>query len=86
MQEGGGQHQKETPPAGSKLLTWSELAKRVEEAKRGGEVTGVITDLTVGPDGCGGQDIYVGQGGASQEEALTYCGRQGSPDGIPEGL
>ena len=25
----------------------------------GGEVTRVITNLTVGPDGCGGQAIYV---------------------------
>ena len=46
-------------------------------AGRGGEVTGVITNLTVGPDGCGGWAIYISREGASQEEAPTYCGRQG---------
>ena len=51
---------------------------------RGGEVTGVVTNLTVGPDGCGDWAIHVGQGGASQKEALTYHGRQGALEGIPE--
>ena len=50
-----------------------------------GKVTFVITDLTVGPDGCRGWTIYVGWGGASQEEALTNCGRQSPPEGIPLG-
>ena len=45
----------------------------------------VITDLTVGPDGCGGWAIYVGWGGAGPEEAPTYCGSQSSPEGILEG-
>ena len=39
-------------------------------ARGGGEA-----DLIVGPSGCRGWAIYVGWGGASQEEALTYCGR-----------
>ena len=37
-----------------------------------GEVTGVITDPTVGPDGCRGQAIYVRWGGAGQKEALDW--------------
>ena len=53
-------------------------------AGTGGEVTGVITNLTFGPDGCGSQAIYVGSGGASEEEAPAYCGRQGPLEGIPE--
>ena len=44
-------------------------------ARGGGEVTTIIANLKVGPNGCGGQAIYVGQGGAGQEEALTYHGR-----------
>ena len=44
---------------------------------RGGEVTRIIANPTVCPDGCRGQAIYIGQGGASQEEALTDCGKQG---------
>ena len=35
------------------------------------------------PDGCGSWANYVGWGGASQEEALTYHGRQGSLERIP---
>ena len=35
------------------------------------KVTVIIGNLTVGPDGCGGQAIYIGSGGASQEEAMT---------------
>ena len=65
--------------------TQEELAQWMREAGRGGEVTGVITNLTVGPDGSGGWAIHVGWGGASQKEALTYHGRQGPPRGIPEG-
>ena len=49
---------------------------------RGGEVTTVITNLTVGLDDHGIQAIYVRRGGASLQEALTYCGRQGPPEGI----
>ena len=42
------------------------------EVGREEEVTRVITDPTVGTDGCRGQDIYVGQGGASQEESSDW--------------
>ena len=52
---------------------------------RGGKVTLVIADPTVGPDGCGGHAIYVWWGGASQEEAPTYHGRQSPHKGIPLG-
>ena len=38
----------------------------------------VIANLTVGPDGCRGWAICFG-GGASEEEAPTYCGRQSAP-------
>ena len=48
-------------------------------ARGGWEVTIIIANLTVGPDGCRGQAIYIRWGGASQEEALTYCGRQSPP-------
>ena len=48
----------------------------------GGEVTRVIVNPTVGPDGCRGQAIYIRWGGASSQEALTYCMRQGSLEGI----
>ena len=43
--------------------------------------SGVISNLTVGPDGCRDQAIHVRQ----QEEALTYCGRQSPMEGIPPG-
>ena len=49
-----------------------------------GKVPIIVANLTVGPDGCGGWAIYFG-GGASQEEALTYHGRQSLPEGIPPG-
>ena len=49
-----------------------------------GKVPAIVASLTVGPDGCGGQAICFGQG-ASQEEALTYHGRQSPPEGIPPG-
>ena len=52
------------------------------EAGRDGEVIRVISNLTIGPDGCGGQTIHVGWGGASQEEAPTYHGRQDPLEGI----
>ena len=48
----------------------------------GGEVTRVIINPTVGPDGCGGWAIYVGWGGASSQEAPAYHGRQGPLEGI----
>ena len=51
-------------------------------ARGGGEVTSVVTNLT---DGCRGQAVYVGLGGASQKEALTNGGRQGPQEGILEG-
>ena len=40
-----------------------------------GKVPIIITNPTVVPDSCGGWAICFG-GGASQEEAPTYCGRQ----------
>ena len=43
-------------------------------ATGGGEVTTVIPNLTVGPDGYRGWAIYIGLGGANFQEALTYCG------------
>ena len=46
------------------------------------EVTRVIANPRVGPDGCRGGAIYVGWGGASLQEAVTYHGRQGPPEGI----
>ena len=48
-----------------------------------GNVAIIIANPTVGPDGCGGWAICFGQGGASQEEALTYCQRQSPLEGIP---
>ena len=53
-------------------------------AGRCGKVPVIIANLTVGPDGCRGWAIYFG-GGASQEEALTYCGGQSPTEGIPPG-
>ena len=67
-------------PEGAGKMDWGGW-----EVGRGGEVTGVITNLTVGPDGCRCWAIYIRQGGASQEQALTYHGRQGPPDRIPQG-
>ena len=69
----------EAPP------TPSEMERRAEAEKLGGggEVVGVTANLTVAPDGCRGQAIYVMWGGAGQEEAPTDHGRQGSPEGIP---
>ena len=45
-----------------------------------GSVSIVIANMTVGPNGCGGQAICRG---ASQEEAPPNCGRQSPPEGIP---
>ena len=42
-----------------------EEGHRGRMARGGGEVTTVIANLTVGPDGCGGLAIYVRSGGAS---------------------
>ena len=50
-----------------------------------GEVTVIIANPTVGSDGCRSWAIYVGSGGASQEEALTYRGRQSPPERVPPG-
>ena len=41
-----------------------------------GEVTIIVANPTVSPDGCRGQAIYIGCGGASQEDTLTHCGRK----------
>ena len=61
------------------------MYNRGRAAKGGGEVTTVVTDLTVGPDGCRGWAIYIGWGGAGQTEALANCGRQGPQEGVLEG-
>ena len=50
-----------------------------------GKVSVVIANPTVGPDGCRGGAICFGSGGASQEEALTYHGKQSPPELIPPG-
>ena len=50
----------------------------------GGKIPIIIANPTVGPDGCGGQAICFG-GGASEEEAPPYCGRQSPPEGVPQG-
>ena len=73
-------------PETEQAPTESELERRVEEAEKLGEMgrSPVITDLTVGPDGCGGQVIYVGWGGTSQEKVPTNHGKQGPREGIPE--
>ena len=65
--------------------TQEELTQWLREAGRGGEVTRVITNPTVGPYGCRGWASHIGQGEVSQKEALTYHGRQDPPEGIPEG-
>ena len=49
-----------------------------------GKIPIIIANLTVGSDGCRGWAICFG-GGASLEEALTYCGRQSPPEGISPG-
>ena len=56
-----------------------------KEAGGCGQVTIIIAKPTVGTDGCRGWAIYIGPGGASQEEALTNYGRQSPPEGIPPG-
>ena len=58
------------PPGGgpSNLEQDGEENSRGREVERGREVAGVIINLTVGPDGCVGQAIYVGWGGAHQKE------------------
>ena len=50
-----------------------------KEAGGCGQVTIIIATPTAGPDGCGGQAIYVGSGGSSD------CGRQRPLEGIPPG-
>ena len=50
----------------------------------GGEVATIVANLTAGPDGCKGQAIYIGWGGASLKEALSHCGRQGPQEGVLE--
>ena len=62
-----------------------ETEKWVEEAGGCGQVTVIITNPTVCPDGCRGWAIYIRSGGASQEEAPTDCGRQIPLEGIPPG-
>ena len=56
-------------------VNWRGGWQRQKDMERWGGA-GVIAKLTVGPDGCGDQAIYIGWGGASQEEVPTYCGRQ----------
>ena len=74
------QHHK---PSGSRRNY--EMNSRDRVARGGREVTTVVTNPTVGPDGCGGQVIYVRWEGASQEEAPIYHGRQSFPEGILNG-
>ena len=62
----------EAPPEAGEIMRIVE-AEQLEGVV---EVAIIIANLTVGPDGCRGQAIYVGWGGASQEAAPTYCGRQ----------
>ena len=50
-----------------------------------GKVSVIIANPIVGPDGCGGWAICFRSGGASQEEAPTYHGRQSPLEGIPLG-
>ena len=50
----------------------------------GGKIPVIITNLTVGPNGCRGQAICF-RGGASEEEAPPYHGRQSPPEGVPQG-
>ena len=52
-------------------------------AGRCGKVAVIIANLTVGPDGCRGGAICF-RGGAGQEEALPYHGRQSPPEGVPQ--
>ena len=49
-----------------------------------GKVTVIIANLSVGPGGCRDWAICF-RGGASQEEALTYHGRQSHRERIPSG-
>ena len=67
--------------------TLGEMERRRAEQRSWGrwEVARVITDPTVGPDGCGGQAIYVWWGGASQKEAQTDHRRQDSQERVPGG-
>ena len=44
-----------------------------------GQVTIIVANPTVDPDGCRGWAIYIGSGGASQKEALTYHGEAKPP-------
>ena len=84
-----------TPSAGGTSSAWGgghsnprwdgEEESRGREVGGGREVTGVVTDPTVGPDGCRGQAIYVRWGGASKKEAQTNHRRQGSLERVPEG-
>ena len=84
-----------TPPIPSqKALTCEgegEEVGRDWEVGRGGKMAGrcgkvpvIVANPTVGTDGCRGQAICF-RGGASQEEAPTYHGRQSPPEGIPPG-
>ena len=62
-----------------------EVGRRSKKAGGYGQVTIIVANLTVGPDGCGGQAIYVRCRGASQEKAPSDQGRQSPPEGIPLG-
>ena len=67
-----------TPSTSTRNPSQSRGDKQKDRGDRatgmGEEVTGVITNPTVGPDSCGGWAIYIGLGGASLQEALTYHG------------
>ena len=75
-----------SPSASMRNPSQSRGAKQKDRRGRvtgtGGEVPRVIANPTVGPDGCRGWAIYIGQGGAILWEAPTYHGRQGLPEGI----
>ena len=50
----------------------------------GGAIPVIITNPTVGPDGCRGWAICLG-GGACPKEALPYRQGQGPMEGVPKG-
>ena len=57
-----------------------------EEAGRGWVITRIIPNQTAGTDGHRGRILRASSGGASQKESLADSGRQGSMQGVLEGL
>ena len=82
------------PSPSGKPSPTREVEKTLEEAERWVEEARWLEDVgrslsssstqQLYPDGCRGWAICFG-GGASLEEALTYCGRQSPLEGIPLG-